>query len=61
MSAIGPTYPAHMVVSQAEVKLVADQTTDANPATINSDQQSVEAAQEVEAQEARAFHLDFGT
>jgi len=61
MSAIGPTYPAHMVVGQAEVKLVADQTANANSATIKSDQQSVEAAEEVEAEEAKASHVDFVT
>jgi hypothetical protein len=60
MSAIGPTYPAHIVVSQAEVKLVADQTANANTTTIKSDQQSVEAAQEVEAEAAKA-HVDFVT
>ena len=51
MSTIGPVYPAHIVVSQAEVRLVADETADANTATIKSDQQRVEAAQEVEAAE----------
>jgi len=50
-----------MVVGQAEVKLVADQTANANPATIKSDQQSVEAAEEVEAEEAKASHVDFVT
>lgn len=30
MSTIGPTYPAHTIVSQAEVRLVADQTTNAD-------------------------------
>ncbi len=61
MSAIGPTYPAHIVVSQAEVKLVADQTANANTATIKSDQQSVEAAQQVETEAAKAAHVDFVT
>jgi hypothetical protein len=61
MSAIGPTYPAHIVVSQAEVKLVADQTANAKAATIKSDQQSVEAAQQIEAEEAKASSVDFVT
>jgi hypothetical protein len=61
MSTIGPTYPAHIVVSQAEVKLVADETAKANTATIKSDRQRVEAAQEVETAEARASNLDFVT
>ena len=44
MSAIGPTYPAHIVVSQAEIRLVADQTANANTETIKSDQSRIEAA-----------------
>jgi hypothetical protein len=39
MSTIGPVYPAHVVVSHAEVKLVADETANANTSTIKSDQQ----------------------
>ena len=61
MSTIGPTYPAHIVVSQAEVRLVADQTANADTATIKSDLQSVEAAQEIEAAEARSANVDFVT
>jgi hypothetical protein len=61
MSNIGPTYPAHIVVSQAEVRLVADQTTDASTATIKSDQQRVEAAREVEAEAAKTSHVDMVT
>ena len=61
MSNIGPTYPAHIVVSQAEVRLVADETTNASTATIKSDQQRVEAAQEVEAAEAKTSSVDFVT
>ncbi len=61
MSNIGPTYPAHIVVSQAEVRLVADQTANANTATIKSDQSRVEAAQEVEAADAKASSVDFVT
>jgi hypothetical protein len=58
MSTIGPAYPAHIVVSQAEVRLVADETANASTSTIKSDQQRVEAAQEVEAAEAKA-NVDF--
>ena len=61
MSIVGPTYPAHFIVSEAEVKLVADQTTNANTATIRSDQNQVEAAQEVEAAEAKNSSVDFVT
>ena len=49
MSNIGPTYPAHIIVSQAEVRLVADETSSATAATIKSDQNKIEAAQEIEA------------
>ena len=61
MSNIGPTYPAHIVVSQADVRLVADQTTNASAATIKSDQQRIEAAQEVEAEEAKTSSVDIIT
>ena len=54
MSTIGPTYPAHIIVSQAEVRLVADETSSATAATIKSDQNQIEAAQEIEAAEANA-------
>jgi hypothetical protein len=61
MSTIGPTYPAHIIVSQAEVRLVADETANANTATIKSDQSRVAAAQEVEAAAAKASSVDFVT
>ena len=61
MSTIGPVYPAHIVVSQAEVRLVADETANANAETIKSDQQRVEAAREVEAVEAKTSSVDFVT
>ena len=59
MSNIGPTYPAHIIVSQAEVRLVADETSSANAAKIKSDQNQIEAAQEIEAAEARADSVNF--
>lgn len=61
MSTIGPTYPAHIIVSQAEVRLVADETANANTATIKSDQHQIEAAQEVEAAETKASIVNFVT
>jgi hypothetical protein len=61
MSNIGPTYPAHIIVSQAEVRLVADKTANANTATIMADQHRVESAQEIEASEAKASSVDFVT
>jgi len=42
-----------MIVSQAEVRLVADQAENANIGTIKSDQQRVEVAQEIEAAQAK--------
>ena len=44
MSNIGPTYPAHFILGEAEVRLVADQTSNADAATIKSDQTRIEAA-----------------
>jgi hypothetical protein len=61
MSNIGPTYPAQYIVSQAEVRLVADQTSNANTQTIKSDQNRIEAAQELEAEEAKATSVDIVT
>ena len=48
MTTIGPTFPAHIVVSEAEVRLVADQTSNAGASKIKLDQQSVEAAKQIE-------------
>jgi hypothetical protein len=59
MSTVGPTYPAHFIVSQAEVRLVADQAENANSGTIKSDQNRLETAQEVEAADAKASSVDF--
>ena len=61
MSTIGPTYPAHIIVSQAEVRLVADETANASTATIKSDQHQVQAAQELEAVEAKASSVNIIT
>jgi hypothetical protein len=61
MNTIVPAYPAQIVVSQAEVKLVADQTANADTATIKSDQQRIEAAQQIEAAEAKSSTVDFVT
>jgi hypothetical protein len=61
MRTIGPVYPACIVVSQAEVRLVADQTENANAETIRSDQQRVEAAEEVEAAQTKTLSVIFLT
>jgi hypothetical protein len=58
MSAIGPTYPAHILVNQAEIRLVADQTSNATAETIKSDQSRIEAAKVAEAVDARTLTLD---
>jgi hypothetical protein len=57
VSAIGAVYPIHTIVSQAEVRLIADETDKANTEKIKSDQQRVLAAREVEAQEPRVLAL----
>jgi hypothetical protein len=41
MTTIGPTYPAQFVVEQAEVKLIADQTSNAGSLAIKADQQKL--------------------
>jgi hypothetical protein len=61
MSTIGPTYPAQIILGQAEIRLVADQTSNATTATIKSDQNRVEAAQEIEAAESKAVSVNFVT
>jgi hypothetical protein len=61
LNTIGPVYPAQFAVSQAEVKLVADQTGNASTVTIKLDQQRVATAQEVETAEARTSGVDFAT
>jgi hypothetical protein len=57
MSTIGPTYPAHIVVSQAEMKLVADQTSNAASTTIKADEQRLSNAQEIEAADSRMIDI----
>ena len=58
MSTIVPVYPAHIVVSQAEVRLVAHETATASLTTIKSDVQHIEAAQEVEADEVKTTSVN---
>jgi hypothetical protein len=48
MTTVGPIYPAQFVVGQAEVKLLADQTSNAGPLAIKADEQNLTNAQEVE-------------
>jgi hypothetical protein len=57
MTTIGPTYPAHTIVSQAETKLVADQTSNAELTTIKADEKHLSNAEEMEAAESRLIDL----
>lgn len=61
MSTIGPTYPAHIIVSQAELKLVADETSNATTDMIKSDQHQIEAAQAAESVAAKTVSVDIVT
>jgi len=61
MTTIGPTFPAHIAVSQAEVRLIADQTANADASTIKLDQQSVQTAERIEQEAARLSTLDIKT
>jgi hypothetical protein len=61
MTIIGPTFPAHIAVSQAEVRLVADQTAKAGVSTIKQDQQSVQAAEQAEQDEAKSSVVNIVT
>jgi hypothetical protein len=61
MTTIGPTFPAHIAVSQAEVRLVADQTANADASTIKLDQQSVQTAERIEQEAASSSTLDIKT
>jgi hypothetical protein len=57
MATIGPVYPAQFVVGHAEVKLVADQTTNAGPLAIKVDEQNLTTAQEIEAAESHEIDI----
>jgi hypothetical protein len=50
-----------MIVSQAELRLVADETSSAAAATIKSDQNRIEAAREIEAAAAKAESVNIIT
>ena len=57
MTTIGPTYPAQFVVGQAEVKLIADQTSNAGALAIKADEQNLNSAQEIEASIAHEIDI----
>jgi hypothetical protein len=61
MTTIGPTFPAHIAVSQAEVRLVADQTANADASTIKLDEQSVQIAEQIERDAAKSSAVNIIT
>lgn len=57
MTSIGPTYPAHIIVSEAEVKLIADQTSNAASTMIKADEQNLSNAQDIEAAQSHMIDV----
>jgi hypothetical protein len=47
MTTIGTAYPAQVLVADAEIRLVADQTSNAQPVTIKADERAVTDAEEI--------------
>ncbi len=47
MTTVGTVYPAQVLVVEAEIRLVADQTQNAAPVTIKADQQALTGAEEM--------------
>ena len=47
MTTVGTVYPAQVLVVEAEIRLVADQTQNAAPVTIKTDEQAVTDAEEM--------------
>ena len=47
MTTVGTVYPAQVIVVEAEIRLVADQTQNAAPVTIKTDEQAVIDAEEI--------------
>jgi hypothetical protein len=47
MTAVGTTFPAQVLVAEAEIRLVADQTENAAPVTIKADERAVIDAEEI--------------
>jgi hypothetical protein len=47
MKTVGIAFPAQVLVVQAEIRLVADQTENAAPVTIKADEQAVIDAEEI--------------
>jgi len=47
MTTVGTAYPAQVLVAEAEIRLVADQTGNAAPVTIKADERAVIDAEEI--------------
>ena len=47
MTTVSTAFPAHALVVEAEIRLVADQTENAAPATIKADERAVTDAEEI--------------
>ena len=47
MTTVGTTFPAQVLVTEAEIRLVADQTENAAPLTIKADKRAVIDAEEI--------------
>jgi hypothetical protein len=47
MTTVGTTFPAQVLVVEAEIRLVADQTENAAPVTIEADERAVIDAEEI--------------
>jgi hypothetical protein len=47
MTTVGTVYPAQVLVVEAEMRLVADQTQNAAPVTIKTDEQAVIDSEEI--------------
>lgn len=47
MTTVGTTYPAQVLVVEAEIRLIADQSENAAPVTIKADERAVLDAQEI--------------
>ena len=61
MTTIGPTFPAHIAVSQAEVRLVADQSANADASTSKLDEQSIQIAEQIERDAAKSSAVNIIT
>jgi hypothetical protein len=54
MTTISPTYPAHVLVNQAETRLIADETSNADATTLQVDKRSIQSAEQIEQSAAKA-------